>query len=170
MTDEERIEEQETDPGYEPDLIDELIDEMNAGVDGITFERDVLETNRPDDWGAIELVGQDDGEWADGRMIDQTLTVDIWVCLSDRGSGVREAVQKVLRSFGNLYAIHWRLVSRNYLYDLDKVIWRWTVNIEQPIAEIPEDDELPFTDPEEDPEEYEDDPEWPETDPEEEDD
>ena len=62
MTDEERIEEQETDPGYEPDLMDELIDEMNAGVDGITFERDVLETNRPDDWGAIELVGQDDGE------------------------------------------------------------------------------------------------------------
>ena len=126
---------------YEPDLIDGLIDELNAGVDGITFERDVLETNRPEDWGAVELVGQADGEWADGRMIDQTLTVDIWVCLADRGSGIREAVQRVLRSFGTLHEMTWRLVSRNYMYDLDRVVWRWTVTMEEPIGEAPEDTE-----------------------------
>ena len=171
MTDEERTEEteQETDPGYESDLIDDLIDALNAGVSGITFERDVLETNRPEDWGAVEMVGQDGGEWADGRMIDQTVTADIWVCLSDRGSTVREEVQKVLRVFADEHPSSWRLVSRNYLYDLGKVMWRWTINIEEPLM-VPEEgsaaddlDDLPFTDPEEDPDEYVD-PEWPEID------
>jgi hypothetical protein len=190
MTDEERTEEteQETDPGYESDLIDDLIDALNAGVSGITFERDVLETNRPEDWGAVEMVGQDGGEWADGRMIDQTVTADIWICLSDRGSTVREEVQKVLRVFADEHPSSWRLVSRNYLYDLGKVMWRWTINIEEPLmvpeegsaAEDPDSglldadapnpdpsaddlDDLPFTDPEEDPDEYVD-PEWPEID------
>ena len=168
MTDEERTEEteQETDPGYESDLIDDLIDALNAGVSGITFERDVLETNRPEDWGAVEMVGQDGGEWADGHMIDQTVTADIWICLSDRGSTVREEVQKVLRVFADEHPSSWRLVSRNYLYDLGKVMWRWTINIEEPLMPIEEDDaddldDLPFTDPEEDPDEYVD-PEWPE--------
>jgi hypothetical protein len=170
MTDEERTEEteQETNPGYESDLIDDLIDALNAGVSGITFERDVLETNRPEDWGAVEMVGQDGGEWADGRMIDQTVTADIWICLSDRGSTVREEVQKVLRVFADEHPSSWRLVSRNYLYDLGKVMWRWTINIEEPLMAPGEDaeddlDDLPFTDPEEDPDEYVD-PEWPEID------
>ena len=136
------------------DLIDKLIDWLNDGVDQITFDRDVLEVNRPEDWGAVELVGQEDGEWADGRMIDQTLTAEIWVCLSDRGSQIREDVQQVLRSFGDLYDISWKLVRRNYLYDLDKVIWQWTVVIEEPLNEWPEDEE--DEDPEEDPDEGDD--------------
>ena len=136
------------------DLIDKLIDWLNDGVDQITFDRDVLEVNRPEDWGAVELVGQEDGEWADGRMIDQTLTAEIWVCLSDRGSQIREDVQQVLRSFGDLYDISWKLVRRNYLYDLDKVIWQWTVVIEEPLDEWPEDEE--DEDPEEDPDEGDD--------------
>lgn len=140
------------------DLIDKLIDWLNDGVDQITFDRDVLEVNRPEDWGAVELVGQEDGEWADGRMIDQTLTAEIWVCLSDRGSQIREDVQQVLRSFGDLYDISWKLVRRNYLYDLDKVIWQWTVVIEEPLDEWPgdEEDEDPEEDSEEDPDEGDD--------------
>ena len=44
----------------ERDLIDELIDALNDGVDQITFDRDVLDTNRPEDWAAVELSGQED--------------------------------------------------------------------------------------------------------------
>lgn len=153
----------------ERDLIDELIDALNDGVDQITFDRDVLDTNRPEDWAAVELSGQEDAEWADGQLIDQTLSVDIWVCVSDRGSWPKRQVQAVLKAFCPPRLAGWRLVSRAYLYDLDKVMWRWTVSIDGPLAEDPEEeeedlDELPFTDPEEDPEE---DPEWPEMDPEE---
>lgn len=175
----------------ERDLIDELIDALNDGVDQITFDRDVLDTNRPEDWAAVELSGQEDAEWADGQLIDQTLSVDIWVCVSDRGSWPKRQVQAVLKAFCPPRLAGWRLVSRAYLYDLDKVMWRWTVSIDGPLAPaVPADssgsdeedpteaapvqqeeelDELPFTDPEEDPEEYVD-PEWPEMDPEEGDD
>ena len=132
------------------DLIDQLIDDLNDGVDYVTFDRDVLETDRPDDWAAVELTGADDSEWGDGHLLEQELTADVWVCVICRGCD------------GG-----WRLVSRAYLYDLDKVRWRWTVTMFSPLAEDPEEDEdldeLPFTDPEEDPEEYED-PEWPEID------
>ena len=154
----------------ERDLIDELIDALNDGVDQITFDRDVLDTNRPEDWAAVELSGQEDAEWADGQLIDQALSVDIWVCVSDRGSWPKRQVQAVLKTFCPPRLAGWRLVSRAYLYDLDKVMWRWTVSIDGPLAADPEEeeeedlDELPFTDPEEDPEE---DPEWPEMDPEE---
>lgn len=144
------------------DLVDLLIDDLNDGVPGVTFERDALETNRPEDWGAVELTGQDEAEWADGHLIDQGLTIDVWVCVSDRSTSVKRRVQPVLDAFCGKWHIGWKLVSRNYIYDLDKVIWRWAISVEGPL--IREEEELPFTDPEEEPEE---DPEWPEMDPDE---
>ena len=133
----------------ERDLIDQLIDDLNDGVNGVTFDRDVLDTDRPDDWAAVELVGQDGSEWADGKLIDQVLTVDIWVCVSERGSRIRGEVQAVLQAFGQDHEIGWRFVSRNWLYNLNKVMWRWGVTIWGPI-ELPEPPE------EENPEEPED--------------
>lgn len=112
----------------EKDLIDLLIDALNDGVPGITFDRDVLDTNRPDDWAAVELTGSED-EWADGRMVDQVLRCDIWVCLSDRGSAILDDVQEVLRQFNEDHMISWSFPQRNYLYDLDKVIWKWQVRL-----------------------------------------
>ena len=126
----------------ERDRIDDLIDALNDGVDGITFDRDVLDTNRPDDWGAVELTGDDDADWADGTMIDQTLTADIWICVSDRGSWPKRSVQRVLKEFCPEIVAGWRFVNRAYLYDLDKVMWHWTVSIDGPLApEDPEDEE-----------------------------
>lgn len=135
----------------ERDLIDDLIDALNDGVDGITFDRDVLETDRPEDWGAVELSGQDDGEWADGVMIDQSLAVDVWVCLSDRGSWPKRQVQRVLRAFcADTAGCGWRFVSRAWLYDLEKVMWRWTVTIDGPLADDTEDDDAEDDDAEDD--------------------
>ena len=119
----------------ERDLIDDLIDDLNDGVDGVTFDRDVLDTDRPEDWAAVELSGQDDGDWADGTMTDQAVNVDIWVCLSDRGSGVKRQVQRVLGAFCAEHLAGWKFINRAYLYDLNKVMWRWTVSIDGPLAE-----------------------------------
>ena len=149
----------------ERDLIDSLIDALNDGVDGITFDRDVLDTNRPEDWAAVELSGEDGAEWADGNLIDQALNVDVWVCVSDRGSWPKRQVQAVLKAFCAEIQAGWRFVARAYLYDLNKVMWHWTVSIDGPLAD--ELDELPFTDPEEDPEDED---TWPDPDPEEEED
>ena len=117
----------------ERDLIDTLIDALNDGVDGVTFDRDVLDTNRPEDWAAVEMTGDGDDEWADGTMIDQTVTLDIWVCVSERGSRIRTEVQDVLQAFAAEHDTGWKFVSRNYLYDLDKVMWRWTVTLWGPL-------------------------------------
>jgi hypothetical protein len=82
-------------------------------------------------------------------------------------------VQAVLKAFCAEIGAGWRFVNRAYLYDLNKVMWHWIITIDGPLAmELagePEDDgldDLPFTDPEEDPDDYadEDDPEWPEID------
>lgn len=152
----------------ERDLIDQLIDDLNDGVIGVTFDRDVLDTDRPDDWGAVELTGAVE-EWADGMMIDQETSVDVWVCVSEKGTRIKRQVQKVLNAFAKAHDAGWKFVRRAYLYDLDKVMWQWTVSICGPLGGEPEEeedeDELPFTDPEEDPEEsQEEDPEWPEID------
>ena len=147
---------------WERDLIDNLIDDLNDGVDGITFDRDVLETDRPDDWGAVELSGQDDSEWADGQLIDQVLTADVWVCLSDRGSWPKRQVQAVLKAFCGEIQAGWRFVNRAWLYDLQKVMWHWIVPIDGPLATEPA---APAGESEEDPEEE--DPADTETDPEE---
>lgn len=137
----------------EHDLIDQLIDQLNDGVPDVTFERDVLETDRPDDWGAVELTGEDDSEWADGTMTDQVLAVDVWVCVTGRGSRIKRKVQAVLRAFGTANDVGWKLMSRNYIYDLDKVIWRWRVTMWAPLEDDGGEMDWPDPDPEETPEE-----------------
>jgi hypothetical protein len=84
-------------------------------------------------------------------MIDQALTVDIWVCLSDHGSDVKRQVQTVLRGFCQDQEASWQLKARNYLYDLNKVLWRWGLTVWAPLAEPDEDEDDP-----EEPEEPED--------------
>ena len=121
----------------ERDLIDDLIDALNDGVDGITFDRDVLDTDRPEDWGAAELSGEDDAEWADGGVIDQAVTADLWVCVSSRGSLTKRQVQAVLKAWCGERLAGWRFVNRAYLYDLDKVMWHWQVSIDGPLAAEP---------------------------------
>lgn len=147
----------------EYDLIDTLIDMLNDGVEDVTFERDVLETNRPGDWAAVELTGEGDSDWGDGSKTDQTLNIDVWVCVSGKGSRIKRQVQAVLKAFCAEYEGGWTFTSRNYIYDLDKVIFRWNVNVWAPLAEDEDElDELPFTDPEEDPEEMDPGDGWPE--------
>lgn len=124
----------------EHDLIDELIDQLNDGVPGVTFDRDVLETDRPEDWGAVELTAEDDSEWADGNMIDQVLAADVWLCSGNHGSRIKRKVQAVLRRFGAEYDAGWKLISRNYIYDLDKIVWHWRVTMWAPLEEDEEED------------------------------
>ena len=132
---------------YNADLIDTLIDALNAGVTDVTFSRDVLETNRPEAWGAVELTGDDNCDWGDGGMVDQEVSADLWVCTPDRGSKPKRQVQKVLKEFAATYDIGWRFKRRNYLYDLDKVMYQWTLWMFCPLGEDPlEDPEWPEMD------------------------
>ena len=123
------------------DLIDDLIDALNDSGAGVIFERDALDTDRPEDWGAVELTGQDESEYADGHLVDQVLTADVWVCLTGRGSQVKRAVQRALTAFCETHDGGWALKARSYLYDLDKVMWRWQVFLFGPLGEDEEDED-----------------------------
>ena len=146
---------------YNADLIDTLIDALNAGVTDVTFSRDVLETNRPEAWGAVELTGDDNCDWGDGSMVDQEVSADLWVCTPDRGSQLKRRVQKVLKEFAAAYDIGWRFKTRNYLYDLDKVMYRWILCLYCPLGEDPEDEDEPAVPAAESEAETLEDPEWP---------
>lgn len=127
----------------ERDIVDQLIDGLNDGVNAIQFERDVLETNRPDDWGAVEITGQGDADWGDGNMTDQEITADVWVCVGSHGSRAKREVQAVLKAFSRSHDMGWKLVNRAYLYDLDKVLWHWQVTMVGPLADEEEPEEDP---------------------------
>ncbi len=111
----------------ENDAIDTLIADLNAATGGtLTFERDVLDTDRPEDWGAVELIDTEN-EYADGRIIDQVLILDIWASVSDRGSDWLRVIEGVLGSYGDL--LWYKLTERAYLHDLNKVLWRWKAKL-----------------------------------------
>lgn len=122
----------------EADTIDTLIARLNAATaeSGLVFEKDALDIERPEDWGAVELVNTKD-EWADGKIIDRTYVLDVWAAVSDRGSDWLGKVEQVFLDYGDL--IWYRLAERGYLHDVKKSLWRWRVEID--MSRTPEDEE-----------------------------
>jgi hypothetical protein len=111
--------------GETRDAIDLLIERLNAATEGkITFERDVLDVNRPEDWGAVEMTGPA-YEYADGKVIDQYYPVDVWASVSDRSSKWLRVIEGAMAGLG----ISYTLVQRSYLHDLNKVMWRWQAQL-----------------------------------------
>ncbi len=109
--------------GSTPDAIDALIAALNSAMGNtLTFERDVLDVERPEDWGAVEMTDVINEE-ADGRIIDQCWEIDLWACVSDRSSEWLQRIETVLAGFGG--RMHYHLHERAYLHDLKKVLWRW---------------------------------------------
>ena len=111
-----------------PDAIDGLIADLNAVTvpEGLAFERDVLDVDRPEDWGAVEMTGVDN-EYADGKIIDQVYQLDIWAAVSDRSSEWLQRIEAVLAGRGD--KLQYRLHERAYLHDLHKVLWRWKATL-----------------------------------------
>ncbi len=142
--------------GTTPDAIDDLIAALNAAMgDALTFERDVLDVDRREDWGAVELTNVIN-EYADGRIIDQVYLIDIWAGVSDRESGWLQRIEAVLAGYGD--RLSYTLHERAYLHDLKKVLWRWKGELWSLAGEpvIPEPEEDPEENPEEDPEDGDD--------------
>ena len=111
-----------------PDAIDGLIAALNAVTvpEGLAFERDVLDVDRPEDWGAVEMTGVEN-EYADGEIIDQVYLLDIWAAVSDRSSEWLQRIEAVLAGCGD--KLQYRLHERAYLHDLHKVLWRWKATL-----------------------------------------
>ena len=121
------------------DKIDRIIDALSQAIPDVSFGRDAMETDTPEDWGAVELAGGD-GFVADGTVIDTIWKVHIWMCISDRGTEIIQDVKEVLQEFAEEWFARWNFPERAYLYDVDKVMWHWTIQIPEDMEEPDEDD------------------------------
>lgn len=126
------------------DRIDQIIDALNQAIPAVPFGRDAMEDDTPEDWGAVELAGADH-VIADGRVIDTDWRVNVWMCVSERETGLEADVGEVLAELADEWYSRWKCSERAYLYDIDKVMWHWTITVPDPL-------EIPGTEPDGEPE------------------
>lgn len=119
------------------DKLDRLIDLLNDRIPEIPFGRDAMDEDCPDDWGAVELRRQTDAQWADGHLIDAKYQAEVLLCAADRGSEWLDAVQETLERYDEEDPIQWTLPERVYLYDLNRILWRWQVTLYSPLEVSP---------------------------------
>ena len=131
------------------DRIDQIIDALNQAIPEVPFGRDAMEDDTSEDWGAVELAGADH-VIADGRVIDTDWRVNVWMCVSERETGLEADVGEVLAGLADEWYSRWECSERAYLYDIDKVMWHWTIIVPDPL-EIPEPDPDPDPDPDPEP-------------------
>ena len=104
--------------------IDQLIDRLNA-IEGLAFTRDAWENKAPDDYGTVELTGQSEAVWADDAMAEQAFTLRVTLYVRDGGEQWLGLVQQAMADCDLVYG----LPERGFLYDINKVEWRWTARL-----------------------------------------
>lgn len=136
------------------DRIDQLIDILNREITDISFDRDAIDVDRPDEWGAVELR-RESNIWADGHPVDSITRADVFLCVNGRESDWAEKMRDAFLCFDDeVEDIGWTLSDRTYLPELDRLLWKWAVVIYGPL-DVPAPPEAPAEpeEPEEEPEE-----------------
>ena len=117
------------------DKIDVLIEKLNLAMDGaIEFDRDAVDADRPEEWGAVELRRDAEILWADGKPIDTQYLVNIYLSIEDRESDLLGRVNEALEACDELFPIVWHMADRVWLPDIERALWAWTVRIWGPLA------------------------------------
>lgn len=130
--------------------IDQLVTALSTGT-AIPFARDAWDSKAPDEYGVVLFNGQNQAVWADDIMVDQAHQVLVVVYVNGASDTIQTTVQSILEAQDTSY----RLESREYFWDIDRVEWRWTAWIYGPIEETapdPEPTPTPTPDPEPEPE------------------
>lgn len=110
------------------DLIANLLTELNT-ISGIDFVEDAWVEKAPDNYGVVELTGQNGSEYADGKLVEQSFGIRISIYVSGGSHSYIEAVQNVLTAFD----IGFSMPTREYLQDINKVSWVWNCTLFGPI-------------------------------------
>lgn len=106
------------------DRIDEMLWYLRRELPEVTWDRDAVSEDAPDNVGAVEFAGTR-AMWADDAMIEQTAVIDVWLLVRGSGTEYLERVQKVLRKLAEYDDLVWFLPERRYSANVDQVIWRW---------------------------------------------
>lgn len=108
-------------------LSDRLAEKLSET--GIPFRVDAWKNEAPNNYGVVVLNGQNNGEWADGHMIDQAFTVEVYLYVSGNSMKWINAVQEKLEAMDAGYA----LPVRQWLPDTKKTMWMWKATFYGPM-------------------------------------
>ena len=110
------------------DVIANLLTALNT-ISGIDFVEDAWVEKAPDNYGVVELTGQNGSEYADGKLVEQSFGIRITIYVTGGSHAYIEAVQNVLTSFD----IGFSMPTREYVQDINKVSWVWNCTVFGPI-------------------------------------
>ena len=111
------------------DKIQEMIDALNT-ISGIEFQEDAWDDKAPSNYGVVELTGETANDYADGVKIAQAYSVTITMYVSGNSHQWITKVQDVLDQL----KVRYTMPTREYLQDINKVRWIWTVRVRRPIV------------------------------------
>ena len=110
------------------DAVDLLVDALNE-IEGITFVRDAWENKAPDDYGVVEMSEQNNALYADNHMVAQEFRLTVHLYATDGNNAWIGKIQNVLNDYTDGY----RMGPHEYLFDIGKNHWQWTVYIIAPL-------------------------------------
>lgn len=110
------------------DVIANLLTALNT-ISGIDFVEDAWVEKAPDNYGVVELTGQNGSEYADGKLVEQSFGIRITIYVTGGSHAYIDAVQTVLTAFD----IGFSMPTREYVQDINKVSWVWNCTVFGPI-------------------------------------
>ena len=110
------------------DAADILVEQLNT-IEGIAFVRDAWENKAPEDYGVVELTEQNGALYADNHMVAQEFRLTVHLYAKDGSNAWIAKIQNVL----NEYTDGYRMGPHEYLFDIGKNHWQWTVYIIAPL-------------------------------------
>ena len=115
-------------PPAETDRIQQLITALNT-IDGIEFTEDAWNEKAPNNYGVVELTGEAANDYADGRKVAQLLQVTVTIYVAGGSHHWITAVQGIL----DAQKVRYTMPQRQYLHDIQKVMWVWNARIRMPV-------------------------------------
>ena len=106
------------------DRVEELIAALNT-IDGLDFVEDAWVEKAPANYGVVELTGEIQNDYAEGRKTAQAWNLRITIYVTGGSHHWIGAVQDVLTRAGIPYSAP----QREYLQDIKKVMWVWNTRM-----------------------------------------
>ena len=110
------------------DAVDFLVEKLNQ-IEGISFVRDAWEDKAPDDYGVVELTGQNNALYADNHMIEQTFTLAVHLYAVDGSNAWIGKIQEKLNEATDGFS----LPVHEYAWDIQRNHWQWTAYLIGPL-------------------------------------
>lgn len=118
------------------DVLDLLTEKLNE-LNGIEFARDAWEDKAPDQYGVVEMTQSPLIIYADGKPLDAVYTARVTLyIIGDDDTWAAKVTEKVL-SMENDHEwldVSCRLTLHQFLFDIGKVQWEFTVQISAPLV------------------------------------